>query len=88
MLDLVVSIGAAIGSSCWSCPGLVFLAYVGISPAVMKLEHRGPAVRMRRSVELVRGNFWRVFAIVVGVILVTELARAGDQRFPSTASRW
>jgi len=29
---------------------------------------------MRRSRQLVRGNFWRVFAIVVGTIAVTETA--------------
>jgi hypothetical protein len=74
VLDLLVSIGAAIGILLLVLPGLIFLAYVGISPAVMKLEHRGPLSALRRSVELVRGNLWRVFAIVVGVILITELA--------------
>ena len=74
VLDLLVSIGAAIGILLLVLPGLIFLAYVGISPAVMKLEHRGPLSALRRSVELVRGNLWRVFAIVGGVILITELA--------------
>ena len=74
VLDLLVSIGVAIGILLLVVPGLIFLAYVGISPAVMKLEHRGPLDACRRSVELVRGNFRRVFAIVVGVILITELA--------------
>lgn len=74
VLDLLLSFGFALGILLLVVPGLVFLAYVGISPAVMKLEHRGPIDAMRRSVELVRGNLWRVFAIVVGVILITELA--------------
>jgi hypothetical protein len=74
VLDLLLSFGFALGILLLVVPGLVFLAYVGISPAVMKLEHRGPLDAMRRSVELVRGDFWRVFVIVVGVILFTELA--------------
>jgi hypothetical protein len=74
VLDLLLSLGIAFGILLLVVPGLIFLAYVGISPAVMKLEHRGPVDAMRRSVELVRGNFRRVFVIVVGVILFTELA--------------
>ena len=74
VLDIIISIGTAVGLLLLVLPGLIFLAYVGISPAVMKLEHRGPLAALRRSVELVRGNLWRVFAIVVGVILITELA--------------
>jgi len=74
VLDLLLSLGFALGILLLVVPGLVFLAYVGISPAVMKLEQRGPLDGMRRSVELVRGNFRRVFLIVIGVILFTELA--------------
>jgi hypothetical protein len=74
VLDLLLSVGFALGILLLVVPGLVFLAYVGISPAVMKLEHRGPVDAIRRSVELVRGNFRRVFVIVIGVILFTELA--------------
>jgi hypothetical protein len=74
VLDLLLSLGFALGILLLVVPGLIFLAYVGISPAVMKLEHRGPLDAIRRSFELVRGNFWRVFVIVIGVILFTELA--------------
>jgi hypothetical protein len=73
VLDILLAIGAAIGLLL-VLPGLIYLAYVGISPAVMKLEHLGALDAIRRSVELVRGNFRRVFTILVGVILVTELA--------------
>jgi hypothetical protein len=74
VLDLLLSLGVALGLLLLVLPGLAFIAYVGVSPALMKLEHRGPLDAMRRSVELVRGNFWRVFVLVVGVILFTELA--------------
>lgn len=74
VLDIIISVGAAVGTLLLVLPGLVFLAYVAISPAVMKLEHRRPLAALRRSVQLVRGNFRSVFVTVVGVILFTELA--------------
>jgi hypothetical protein len=74
MLDIVVSVGTAIGLILLIVPGLIFLAYVGISPAVMKLEHLGVFAAMRRSVELVRGHLRQVIVIVLGVTLFTEIA--------------
>jgi Uncharacterised protein family (UPF0259) len=73
LLDLVLTIGIAIGLILLIVPGLIIATYLAISPALMKIERRGALASMRRSAELVRGNFWRVFALVVGVILVTEL---------------
>lgn len=72
LLDLLLTAGIAIGLLLLLVPGLVFTAYFGISPAVMKIERRGVIDSMRRSAQIVRGNFWRVLALVVGVIAVTE----------------
>jgi hypothetical protein len=72
LLDLLLTGGIAIGLFLLVVPGLAFAAYFGISPALLKIERRGVIASMRRSAELVRGNFWRVFALIVGVILVTE----------------
>ncbi|MGA8804808.1 MAG: YciC family protein [Solirubrobacterales bacterium] len=74
LLDLVITLGTAIGFVLLVIPGLVFMAYFSISPALVKFEHRGVWGSMRRSRELVRGNFWRVMLIVVGTILATEIA--------------
>ncbi len=74
LLDLAVTLGAAIGFVLLVVPALVFLTYVSASAPVMKLEHRGVRDSIRRSVFLVRGRARRVFVIVVGTILVTELA--------------
>ena len=76
LLDLVIVFGAALGILLLVVPGLVWLAYVSIAPAVMKVEHRGVWSSLRRSRELVRGNFWRVFEIVVGTIVLTEAMAA------------
>jgi hypothetical protein len=72
VLDVLISVGAAIGFALLVVPGLVFLAYVAISPALMKFEHLGVKAALERSVELVRGQFWRVFAILIAAIALTE----------------
>jgi hypothetical protein len=76
LLDLVLTLGTAIGLLLLLIPGLIWLAYFSIAPAIVKVEHEGVWGSMRRSRDLVRGNFWRVFAIVVGTIAVTEIAVA------------
>jgi Uncharacterised protein family (UPF0259) len=72
LLDLVITLGSAIGLALLIVPGLLFLCWFSIAPALVKFEHRGVWGSMRRSRELVRGNFWPVFVMVVGVILLTE----------------
>lgn len=74
LLDLAVTLGAAIGFVLLIVPALVFLTYVSAAAPVMKLEHRGVWDSMRRSVGLVRGRARKVFVIVAGTIVVTELA--------------
>jgi hypothetical protein len=58
-------------------PGLVFLTYLSITPAVIEIEDRRLFDAFRRSARLVRGQAWRVFVLVVGVILVTESLAQG-----------
>jgi len=72
LLDLVLTLGTAVGLVLLVIPGLIWLTWFSISPAIVKIEHEGVWGSMRRSRELVRGNFWRVLWIVVGTILVTE----------------
>jgi hypothetical protein len=74
LVDLVITLGSALGFLLFVIPGLVWLAYVSLAPALIKFEHRDVWGSIRRSRELVRGNFWRVMLIVVGTITVTELA--------------
>jgi hypothetical protein len=74
VLDLVVTLGAAVGFVLLVLPGLIFLTYVAASAPVLKLEHRGVWDSIRRSVSLVRGRAPKVFLIVGGTIVFTELA--------------
>jgi len=74
LLDIVLTVGTAFGFVLLVIPGLIFMAFFSISPALVKFEHQGVWRSMRRSRELVRGNFWRVMATVVGTIVFTEIA--------------
>jgi hypothetical protein len=74
LLDMVITLGTAIGLALLVIPGLLFMAYFSLSPALVKFEHRGVWASMRRSRELVRGNFWQASTVVVGTIVVTEIA--------------
>jgi hypothetical protein len=72
-VDVVISVGAALGFTLLVVPGLVFLAYFAIAPALIKLEHDSVRDSLTRSVRLVRGHFWPVLGLVVGTIVVAEL---------------
>jgi len=74
LLDIVVTIGAAIGFVLLVVPALIFLTYVATSAPLMKLEHLGVRESIGRSVALVRRQARRVFLIVGGTILITEVA--------------
>jgi hypothetical protein len=73
-VDLILSVAAAVGFTLLVIPGLVLLTYLGIAPAVVKIEHRGVRDAFRRSALLVQGQFWRVLVIVTGLIVFTEVA--------------
>jgi hypothetical protein len=74
LLDLVVTLGTAIGFALLVVPALVFLTYVSPSAPLMKLEHLGVRESIRRSIGLVRGRARWVFVIIAGAVIFTELA--------------
>jgi hypothetical protein len=74
VLDFVITVLTAIGFVLLIIPGLIVLTYIGISPAILKVEHLSVQEALRRSVRLVRGHARQVLLIAVGAIVVTELA--------------
>lgn len=88
--DLMLSGGVAIGIELLIVPGLLFGTYFGLAPVVVEVERRGPVDAMRRSRELVRGNFWIValvlFMTLAGVALLSlPLELAAGAIFPGGA---
>ena len=53
---------------------LLYIRLVPLSPAILVLEQRGVFASMGRSWALTRGQFWRVFGIVLLTLLVTSVA--------------
>jgi hypothetical protein len=76
-VDLLIALGAAIGLVLLLAPGLVFITYFAISPAVIEIERRRVWDAMRRSASLVRGSFRPVFVLIIGAILITEVVAEG-----------
>ena len=74
VLDLVITMLTAIGFVALVFPALIVLTYIGISPAVMKIEHLGVQDALARSIELVRGRARQVFLIAIGAIVFSEAA--------------
>jgi hypothetical protein len=74
VLDIVITVLTAIGFVLLIIPGLIVLTYIGVSPAILKVEHLGVQEALRRSIRLVRGNARQVLLIAVGAIVITELA--------------
>ena len=68
-------------------PGIVFFVWFSISGPVVKIERRAPRDALRRSRELVQRSFWRVFAIVIPVVFLTDAAVSAVARLGHSIGR-
>jgi len=77
VVSFVAGVGALIGLFLLVIPGLILLTIWAISAPVVVLEHPPYLQALGRSSDLVRGNGWRVFAVVfVPSILVLAINSA------------
>lgn len=70
VVGILAGIGVVIGFVLLIVPGLILLTLWSVAAPVVVLERPGAVAALRRSRELVRGNGWEVF----GVIVVLDLA--------------
>ncbi|HZA89593.1 MAG TPA: hypothetical protein VE401_05120 [Solirubrobacterales bacterium] len=75
--DVLVSLLVVIGLVLLIAPGVIFLAWFAFVAPVIEIEDRGLRDSFWRSRELVRGRFWIVLAIILGVTLASEAAITG-----------
>jgi hypothetical protein len=68
-VDLVFVALVALGLLLGVLPGILAFVWLGLAGPVVELEDRSTAGALRRSVSLVRGNFW----LVCGVLAPIEL---------------
>jgi hypothetical protein len=71
VISIMFAIGVGIGFILIIIPGLFLLTIWSVVVPVEVLEHRGIIGSFERSRELVRGNSWNVFAVIVIVWVVT-----------------
>jgi len=72
-VDAIFVATVAIGLLLLIVPGILALGWFALGAPVIELEGRGVRAALRRSRELVRGNFWRVIAILVPALLASDL---------------
>lgn len=67
--SILAGLGIAAGIVLFIVPGLILLTWWALIPPAIVLEHKGVFESFGRSRELVRGNGWSVF----GVLIITYL---------------
>ena len=53
-------------------PGVLVFTYLLIAPALIEIEHVTIRESIRRSIQLVRGSFWRVLGFALLVFATTD----------------
>jgi hypothetical protein len=71
--DLLYTLLVGLGMLLLIVPGLVFMTRYALIAPVIEIEELGIRNAMRRSRELVRPYFWKVFVIVVPLTFASEL---------------
>lgn len=93
-IDLIFAVAVALGFLALVIPGVLLFVLLGLAAPVVEIEHRGVRAALSRSVRLVRGHFWLVFAILVPIEIasdgLTDLATIGAHALlgDSLAAGW
>jgi hypothetical protein len=71
-VDLVFALVVAAGMLALIVPGIVAFTWYSLSAPVVEIEGLGVRAAFRRSHELVRGDFWRVLALLAPLVIVGD----------------
>lgn len=82
-VDLIYGLLVSAGLVLLVVPGVLAFVYLGLAAPVVEMEHHGVRAALTRSVQLVRGSFWVVLAVLLPIelagnaliTLVTELTQ-------------
>jgi hypothetical protein len=74
-VSILYAVGVAVGFIFFIIPGLVLLVIWSVVAPVVVLERPGVLAAFGRSRELVRGNGWSVFGVIVLVALIVGVVR-------------
>jgi hypothetical protein len=73
---LLAGIGISIGLLLFIVPGLILMTIWAVIAPVIVLERSGVMASFGRSRELVRGDGWRVFGVIILVFIIVAIVRA------------
>lgn len=73
-VDLIFGVLVALGTVAFVVPGILVFVYLGLAAPVVEIEHRGVRAALSRSLELVRGHFWLVLAVLMPIEIVSDVA--------------
>jgi hypothetical protein len=76
-VDLLYLLIVFVGLLLLFVPGALAFVWLGLAGPVVEIERRTVRGAMRRSVQLVRGNFWTVFGVLVPVLVGGEAITEG-----------
>jgi hypothetical protein len=72
-VDLIVAAGTALGLLLLVVPGLIFLTWFALAGPIIELEGTKVRAALKRSRQLVRGNFWAVLLVVLPISVASEV---------------
>jgi hypothetical protein len=72
VLDLLLAAGTALGLILLVVPGVLVFTYLLISPTLIEIEGIRIREAIERSIDLVRGSFWRVLGVSVAVLVASD----------------
>jgi len=76
LVGLVVGVGVVIGFILIVVPGLILLTLWSVAAPVVVLEKPGVFAALSRSSQLVRGNGWQVFFVILLLVIVVGVLGA------------
>lgn len=76
-VDLIFVGIVALGLLLGLVPGILAFVWLGLAGPIVELEDRSAAGALRRSLSLVRGNFWLVFLVLAPIELAGDAIGGG-----------
>ena len=71
-IDLIYGVAVAVGLVLLVAPGIAAFVWFALAAPVVEIEGRGVRAAFVRSVQLIRGRFWVVFAVLVPIELLGD----------------
>jgi hypothetical protein len=71
-IDLIYGLAVAVGLVLLVAPGVAAFVWFALAAPVVEIEGCGARAAFARSVRLIRGRFWTVFAVLVPIELVGD----------------